>query len=82
MAKQVENDLNFYEDDGKTDQHDESNDDDEDEIDEFDDQPRDIDKFILKESDDSAHNFPNTKTGYTSHIRNTNHIFCSIFHFC
>ena len=78
MGKRVENDLNVYEDDGKNDQRDEiDDDDDDDEIDEYDDQPRD--KFILEESEDPAHNFPTTKTGYTCNIRNTNHI--SLFKF-
>ena len=78
MGKRVENDLNVYEDDGKNDQRDEIDDDDDDEIDEYEDQPRD--KFILEESEDPAHNFPTTKTGYTCNIRNTNHII-SLFKF-
>nr|XP_022341345.1 phosphatidylinositol 3,4,5-trisphosphate 3-phosphatase TPTE2-like [Crassostrea virginica]XP_022341346.1 phosphatidylinositol 3,4,5-trisphosphate 3-phosphatase TPTE2-like [Crassostrea virginica] len=66
MGKQVENDLNVYEDDGKNDQRDEIDDDDNDDNDEIDDDNDDDqlrDKFILEESEDPAHNFPNTKTG-------------------
>ena len=69
MGKQVENDLNVYKEDGKNDQRDEINDDDNDDNDEIDDDNDDDqlrDKFILEESEDPAHNFPNTKTGYMS----------------
>ena len=76
MGKRVENDLNGYEDDGKSDQRDEIDDDDDDEIYDDDDQLRD--KFILEESEDPAHNFPNTKTGYTSNTISLVHFFTCV----